>query len=257
MAVAQAPHYAADRPVALGQGLGRYLAMPAFLAAVLVALYLYVRFRELDSIEAESLNASFIVDSVLRHLFLVGVSTCFVIVLAVPLGILLTRPFARFVSPPIVTVANTGQAIPSFGVIVMLALGFGLGVLYAIIALVIYAFLPVLRNTMVGLRQVDPALIEAGRGMGMTKLSVLAHIELPLAVPVVLAGVRMALVVNMGTATVAAYTAAGGLGEIIVRGLVLGRPVVKVTGAALTAVLALAVDYVAGIAEDVLRPRGL
>lgn len=245
-----------DRP-AMAVRLGRYLAMPAFLAAVCALLWLFLSQRELDRIEAQRLSAEFIVDSTLRHLYLVGVSTALVIVIAAPLGILLTRPFARALAPPFVAVANTGQAIPSFGVIVVLALTLGFGIRYAIIALVIYAFLPVLRNTMVGLQQVAPSIIEAGRGMGMSKRAVLTKIELPLAIPVMLAGVRTALVINVGTATIATLTNAGGLGDIIYAGLVNSRSLLVVTGAVLTAALALLVDYVAAIAEDVLRPRGL
>lgn len=231
--------------------------MPLFLAVVLAVLYLYVSSQELDSIEARRLTTEFIYASTVRHLYLVGVSTVIVIALAVPLGTVLTRPFARRVSPTIVAVASTSQAIPSIGVIVVLALAAGFGVRYAIIALVLYAFLPVLRNTMVGLQQVDPTVIESGRGMGMTKLTVLRKIELPLAVPVMLAGVRTALVINVGTAAIATLTNAGGLGDIIYTGLVQSRQIVILTGAVLTAVLALLVDYAAGIAEDVLKPKGL
>lgn len=231
--------------------------MPLFLALVLAVLYLYVSGQELDSIEARRLTTEFIYASTVRHLYLVGVSTIIVIALAVPLGIVLTRPFARRVSPTIVAIASTSQAIPSIGVIVVLALAAGFGVRYAIIALVLYAFLPVLRNTMVGLQQVDPTVIESGHGMGMTKLTVLRKIELPLAVPVMLAGVRTALVINVGTAAIATLTNAGGLGDIIYTGLVQSRQIVILTGAVLTAVLALLVDYAAGIAEDVLKPKGL
>jgi osmoprotectant transport system permease protein len=240
-----------------GASVWRYLAMPLFCAVVLALLYLYVSGRELDSIEARRLTPEFILASVQRHLYLVAVSTAIVIAIAVPLGVLLTRPFMRRATPPIMAVAGAGQAMPSIGVIVILALTVGFGVRYAIVALVIYALLPVLRNTMVGLEQVDRSVIEAGRGMGMTKLAVLARIELPLAVPVLLAGVRTAIVINVGTAAIATLINAGGLGDIIYTGLVQSRRIVILTGAVLTAVLALLVDYLAGIAEDHLRPKGL
>ncbi len=110
---------------------------------------------------------------------------------------------------------------------------------------------------MVGLRQVDPNLLEAGRGMGLSNFQVLRKIEMPLAVPVVLAGVRTALVINVGTAALVALTNAGGLGGIIIGGLVSNRPIVTVVGSVLTAVLALFIDYLGRVAEDVLRPRGL
>ncbi|MGH9246321.1 MAG: ABC transporter permease [Acidimicrobiales bacterium] len=263
MAVGTVPVEASDEAAILetgvppGRGVWRYLAMPTFLAVVLLALWAYVSTSELDSIEARRLTFEFIGESTIRHLYLVAVSTAFVILLAVPTGVLLTRPFMRRVSPVLVGVANTGQAIPSVGVVVVLALAWGTGVRFAIIALIVYAFLPVLRNTMVGLQQVDRSVIEAGRGMGMTRFAVLARIELPLAVPVMLAGVRTALVINVGTAAVATLTNAGGLGDIIYTGMIQNRSIVTITGGVLTAALALLVDYAAGIAEDVLRPRGL
>ncbi|CAN5336966.1 MAG: ABC transporter permease [Euzebyales bacterium] len=253
----QTPAAVADQPVAPGQGLWRYLAMPCFVAVALGALYLYVSSQELDRIEAVRLTPEFIAASTVRHLYLVGVSTVLVILIAVPLGILLTRPFARRVSPSIVAVTSTAQSVPSIGVVVLLALFFNLGVRIAIVALVVYAFVPVLRNTMVGLQQVDESVMEAGRGMGLTKRGVLTQIELPLSVPVMLAGVRTALVINVGTAAIATLINAGGLGDVIYTGLVQNRTIVTLTGAVLTGSLALMVDYIAGIAEDVLRPKGL
>ena len=248
---------AAETGGSRGKTVWRYVAMPLFCAAVLAACYFYVSGQELDSIEARRLTADYIWSAVVRHVYLVVVSTIFVIALAVPAGILLTRPFMRRYSGTLVAIANIGQAIPSIGVIVVLALTLGTGVRYALIALVVYAFLPVLRNTMVGLQQVDASVIEAGRGMGMTRAAVLRKIELPLAVPVMLAGVRTALIINVGTAAIATITNAGGLGDLIYLGLVQSREIVLVTGAILTAVLALLVDYVAGVAEETLRPRGL
>ena len=159
--------------------------------------------------------------------------------------------------PFIVGAANFGQAVPSLGVLVVLAMLWGIGFKYAVVALVLYAFLPVLRNTMVGLQQVDSFTKEAARGQGMSKLSVLLGLELPLAVPVILAGVRTALVINVGTATIAVLTNAGGLGQIIYAGIVHDRTTVLVAGSVMTAIFALAVDYCAGVAEQWLSPRGL
>jgi osmoprotectant transport system permease protein len=235
----------------------RYAAMPAALVVTSVLLYLWVTSKELDSIEARVLDAEVIRAAVVQHLKLVAVSTAIVIGAAVPLGILATRPIARPLVPVIVGLGNVGQALPSLGVIVLLAIVWGVGFRYAVVALVLYAFLPVLRNTMVGLRQVDPFIVEAGRGQGMTRGAVLLRIELPLAVPVILAGVRTALVINVGTATIAVLTNAGGLGEVIYAGIVQGRSTVLIAGSVMAAVLALGVDYVAGIVEEVLSPRGL
>lgn len=240
------------------RSLGGYLFMPVFLALVCLSLYLYVSSQELDSIEARSLNADALTTALWEHIQLTAVSTVFVILIAVPLGVLLTRPFARRIQPYVLTVANIGQAVPTIGILVLLAVAFlFLGFNAAIVGLVIYAVVPVLLNTMVGLEQVDESILEAGRGMGISKFGVLRRIELPLSVPIILAGVRTALIINVGTATLVTYINAGGLGDIIVAGLSTNRTLVQIVGAGLAAVLALLVDYLAGIAEDVLRPKGL
>jgi osmoprotectant transport system permease protein len=173
------------------------------------------------------------------------------------MGIVLTRPFARSITPVAIAVFNIGQAIPSIGLIVLLAVVWDIGFRPMVVALVAYTVLPVLRNTLVGLRQVDASVIEAARGMGMTKGAVLARIEMPLAVPIIMAGLRTALTINVGTATLGALVGAGTLGELIVAGIVQNKQLIVVVGAILVAVLALLVDYLAAIAEERLRPRGL
>ena len=155
-------------------------------------------------------------------------------------------------------VANIGQAIPSIGLLAILAIIWTGGFWPAVVALVAYSFLSILRNTMGGVQQVDRSTIEATRGMGMTKWAVLFRIELPLAVPIILAGVRTALIIKVGTATLTTFTGAGTLGELINNALRLGREdTVLVVGSGLTAILALFIDWLGSVAEDILRPRGL
>ena len=240
------------------RSLAGYLFMPVLLALVLAAMYVYVSTKELDSIEARSLNASALSTAVWEHIQLTAVSTVLVILIAVPLGILLTRPFAARIRPFLLTVLNLGQAVPTIGILVLLAVTLLLlGFRAAILGLVLYAIVPVLLNTMVGLQQVDRTVLEAGRGMGMSSSAVLRQLELPLSVPVVAAGVRTALVINVGSATLVTYINAGGLGDVIAAGLSTNRLSIQLVGAGLTAVLALLIDYLAGLAEDLLRPRGL
>ena len=238
--------------------LSGYLLRPVLLVLVGVALYFYVTRDELDSIEARSLNPTTLLNATWQHVQLAAVSTVLVIVIAIPLGVLLTRPFTRRIRPYLIGIFNVGQALPTIGILVLLAVAFAfLGFKAAIVGLVLYAVVPVLLNTMVGLEQVDESVLESGRGMGLSKMQVLVGIELPLSVPIILAGIRTALVINVGTATLAAYINAGGLGTIIVAGLSTNRTTVQITGAVLTAILALLIDYLAGLAEDVLRPKGL
>jgi osmoprotectant transport system permease protein len=194
---------------------------------------------------------------VVEHIELAVVSTVIVVVLAVTTGILLTRPGTRRVTPAIIGLANIGQAVPSIGLLVLFAIVWDFGFWPAIVAFVAYSFLSILRNTMVGLQQVNRSTIEAARGMGMTKTAVLFRIELPLAVPIILAGIRTALIINVGTATLATFVDAGGLGTVIDTGIRLGRNSVLIVGSVLTGVLALSIDWLASVAEDILRPRGL
>jgi len=239
------------------RGAAGLLVTPAVLVAALLLLYGYLHGQTLDDIERRSINAAVIGRLLGEHVTLVAVSSVVVIAIAVPLGVVLTRPGLRRAAVPILAVANLGQAIPSIGVLVLFAVTVGTGFSMATIALVLVALLSVLRNTMVGLTGVDRSLIEAARGMGLTKTSVLLRVELPLAVPVILAGVRVALILNVGNAALATYTDAGGLGTLIQSGIALNRLPVLLTGSVLTAVLALTVDWLAGIAERLLRPRGL
>jgi osmoprotectant transport system permease protein len=237
--------------------VARYATLPLILVAVCVALYLWVGSLELDSIEQRTINRDTILTLMREHLVISAITTVVVVALAVPTGVLLTRPSLKAATPVIVAIAGTGQAIPSIGLLVLFAIALGFGTFWAIVALVIYTFLPVLRNTMVGINQVDRSVIEAGRGMGMTKNAVLFKIELPLAIPIMLAGIRTALILAVGTATLATFINAGGMGDMIDTGLSLSRESILITGALLTAVLALSIDYVAGVAEDILKPQGL
>lgn len=235
--------------------LGRF-ATPLLLAVVLAALFLFVRARELDSIEARTLNADYLLARTGEHLVLSLAASALIVVIAVPLGVLLSRVRSRAVSAVVLGLANVGQAAPVIGVLVMLTIVFGTGFRVALAGIVAYAVLPVLRNTLVGIEGIDPALTEAARGVGMTRTQVLLRIELPLAVPVVLAGLRTALVFAVGVATIATFVNAGGLGDIIVNGIKLQRWPVLVTGSVLTASIALLVDWSASLLEDRLRPKG-
>ncbi len=239
------------------RSLGGYLFMPLLLLATLIVLYVIVQGRELSSGEQRVLTLDNVLDAAVVHLRVTAVSTVLVLLIAIPLGVLLTRSFARLITPPAIGVFNIGQAVPSIGLIALFAVAWDIGFWPLIVALVAYTVLPVLRNTMVGLRQVDASVIESARGMGMTKTAVLLRIELPLAVPIIMAGLRTALTINVGTATLGAFVGVDTLGVLIVAGQVQNKPLITVVGGILVAVFALLIDYLASIAEDVLRPRGL
>lgn len=181
---------------------------------------------------------------------LVAVSTFLAAAIGVPLGIALTRKprFAR----PVLAIAGIVQTIPSlalFGFLLPLPLIGGIGARTAIVALLVYAMLPVLRNTYAGILSVDPSISEAATGLGMTQRQRLWWVELPLALPVVLAGVRIATVVSIGLATIAAAIGAGGLGVLIYRGIAIVDNRQILAGAVPAALLALAADGLLGLLE--------
>ena len=189
----------------------------------------------------------------LRHVSLVGISTLVAILIGVPLGIVAAR--RPRVGAPIVWFANVVQTIPSlamFGFLLPLPLIGGLGARVAIIVLILYALLPIVRTTVAGLRGIDPVLIEAGTALGMTPAQLLRQLELPLALPSIVAGIRVAAVIGVGTATIAAAIGAGGLGEYIFRGLSMVDPTVVLAGAIPAALLALAIDGALLLMERVI-----
>jgi osmoprotectant transport system permease protein len=190
-----------------------------------------------------------------EHLVLVLISTLVAVAIGVPLGVALTR--RPRLAKPVLGFANVVQTIPSlalFGFLIPLPLIGGIGARTAIAALVVYALLPILRNTYAGVRSVDPAIIEAATGIGMTPRQRLRSVELPLALPVVLAGVRIATVVSIGLATIAAAIGAGGLGVLIYRGVAIVDHRLILAGAVPAALLALAADSGLGIVERRLAP---
>lgn len=226
-------------------------------AVVLLATYLWVSGLELDSIEQRTLNGAYITARIGEHLTLSILAAILVAVLAIPAGIAVSRSRSRTFRSVVVAIANVGQATPAIGVVILLAIVWQTGFTTALLALVIYSFLPVLQNTIAGLAQVDPNIRESARGMGMRPAQVLRQVELPLASPVIIAGLRTALVFAVGVATVATFINAGGLGDMIVNGLKLQRYPVLVVGAILVAAIAVLIDWAAGLVEDIVRPKGL
>ena len=186
----------------------------------------------------------------LQHLMLVGISTGVALLIGVPTGILITR--RRQLSGPVLGLANIFQTIPSlalFGFLIPMPLLGGVGARTAIVALIVYALLPIIRNTYAGIDGIDSAVKEAGRGMGMTDRQLLLQVEIPLAFGVILAGVRIATVVGVGIATIAAAIGAGGLGEFIFRGVATVNNTLILAGAVPAALMALAADGLLGILE--------
>lgn len=235
----------------------RLILQPVIVAVVVAAVLVYVATAELTSTEAGLLNMSTLLDLTLEHIQLTAVTAVIVVLVAVPAGIILTRPRARGSRPGVVALANLGQAAPSVGLLVLAAALFDVGFWTAVLALSVYGILPTLRNTMTGLEQVDRGLVEAARGMGVSARGTLRRVELPLAVPVILTGIRLSLVLIVGTAPLATFIGAGGLGQLITTGVNLQLDKQLVVGAVLIASLALVIDWLGRMVEHVATPKGL
>ena len=197
-----------------------------------------------------------VVELTLEHVWLVGVSILLAVLVGSPLGILISRWPA--LNRPVLGSANIIQTIPSLALFGFLLPAPWIGARadrLAIFALTLYALLPLIRNTYVGLRGVDPAVVEAGRGMGLTDRQLLLQVELPLAMGVIVAGIRVATVISVGLATIAAAIGAGGLGEYIFRGLAMVNNAVILAGAIPAAAMALVADFGLGWLERKLSPH--
>lgn len=238
--------------------VARYVGVPVGVGIACLAMYVYVGSQELDSIEQRIINWGNVIRAAQEQISISLWATLLTLVIAVPIGIALTRPWARGITPYVIAVANIGQGFPAIGLL------FGIyiwlirnGARATIIGLTAYAMLPVLRGTMVGLQQVDRGVIKSARGMGMSKAAVLFRVELPLSVPILLTGVRTALVLTVATSVLGAFIGAGTFGRFITAGQTQGRQLAVAVGALGAAVMAIMADWLAGIAEDLLRPKGL
>jgi osmoprotectant transport system permease protein len=191
------------------------------------------------------------------HFKMVFIAVAIVTVVGVPLGILVTRPGIEKLSLPVIGGANMAQTIPSLAVIAIMAPLLGFGFRSAIVALAIYALLPVLRNSYTSIKNIDPAIIEAARGMGMTRMQIARKIELPLARPVIMAGIRISSVITVGTAELAVLVGGTGLGKITLTGVFAREALIILQGAAPTAAMAITLGFLLERLEQWITPRGL
>src|SRR5664279_1517977 len=186
---------------------------------------------------ARILNYDTILQAYREHLLMVAVASLAAIVVSVSLGVLITRPFFRRGAPLVDNVVNIAQTVPSLAVLALFFIYLGRGFNTAIFALWLYALLPIMRNTSTGIQSISPDIIEAARGMGMNNRHILLRMELPLALPVIMAGVRTSVVITVGAATLASFIGAGGLGDLIITGLAVSRHTLVVAGGILSCLL--------------------
>lgn len=224
------------------------IAIPVVVVLMLSATAWWLEHAHLGQQESRVLTWPFLQARLVEHLALVGSSMAIAVAVGIPAGIAVGRgrnPATR----AILALANLGQSIPALAVLALLGAFLGIGRVPAVTALALYSLLPLLRNTAAGIASVDPAVVEAARGMGLRPRQVLLRAELPLASPVIFAGLRTAIVLNVGTAALVTFIGAGGLGEVIATGMVGNLARVTATGCILMVGVALLADWAVGLAE--------
>lgn len=200
-------------------------------------------------------NSGMLLNKTLEHLYISIMALILAMIVAIPLGILLSKK--EKLSKVSLTIAGILQTIPTLAILALMIPLFGVGKVTAIIALFIYVLLPILNNTIVGVQNIDCNIVEAGRSMGMTNFQLMKDIELPLALPMVLSGIRLSSVYVISWAALASYVGAGGLGDLIFNGLALYEPEMIIVGTILVTLLALIVDLILAQIEKWIIPKGL
>jgi osmoprotectant transport system permease protein len=241
------------RPGHLDLARVRFLTTPiAILLGLAISVGLYQTISG-SIADDQVLNVDFLQARLVEHVWLSAVSFAVVAALFVPLGIVIAGA-GRALRLLVFLLANVGQAVPGIGILVLLYAFLGLGQEPTIIALVAYGALPVLRNSVAGIQSVDPAAVEAARGMGMTRWQALFRVQLPLASPLIFAGLRTSLVLIIGTATLGSFIGGGGLGVVIASGINISNRIIFV-GAVMVATLALLADWALSLVEHITVPR--
>ncbi len=229
-----------------------WFVLPLILVALALALIIYVVGNPGGAMAARALTYSNISLYFRQHMMMVVTALCLSITVGIPAGIMLTRPRLRTLGRVVENVINVGQTVPSLAILALFFVYLGWGFNTAVFALWLYSILPILRNTYAGLTSIQADILEAARGMGISPLRVLYRIELPLALPVIIAGIRTSVVICVGTATLATFIGAGGLGDLIATGISVRRNIMVITGATLSAILAIFLDHVIGQVEAAL-----
>ena len=210
----------------------------------------------MGQIERQLVEVSTIWDYTLQHIQITATITMLVMLVAVPLGVAMTRKQLRWLSPLVLGLGNVGQAAPIVGLIAIIG-SFWIGFWPVVLIISAFSILPVLRNTIVGIQQVDPGVIDAARGMGMSSTGILLRVELPMAVPIIAAGARTALILAVAVVPLGTDLNAGGLGQIVFPAIKLDRTSALVCGGLFIAVLALLLDWLGGLTQRALTPRGI
>ncbi|NVM20829.1 MAG: ABC transporter permease [Desulfobacterales bacterium] len=234
----------------------KHQVIPAILLTILIGVTIWV-----TSMGKVGIYSTFAYDDLLysawAHFKMVFAAVAIATAIGVPLGVLVTRPGLEKLALPVMGGASVGQTVPSLAVIAIMAPLLGFGLRSAIVALVIYGLLPILRNSYVSIKAIDPAIIEAAKGMGLTRMQIARKIELPLARPIIVAGIRISTVITVGTAELAVLVGGAGLGKITLTGVFAREALIILQGAAPTAAMAITLGFLLERVESWITPRGL
>jgi osmoprotectant transport system permease protein len=200
-------------------------------------------------------NMNLILEKAGEHVMLAGIAALLACAVGIPIGFLIAN--RKRLSNIVVNIANVIQTIPSLALFAFVMPVFGIGARPAIFALFLYALLPIIKNTLVGIKNVNPAIREAARGMGMSRAQIMFRVEVPLAISVIMGGVRIATVTGIGIATISTLIGAGGLGDLIYQGMGMGNYDMILAGAISSALLALLADFLLGLVEKRLTSKGI
>lgn len=200
-------------------------------------------------------NYPLILEKALEHVYLAGIAVLLACAVGIPVGFLITKN--KKTADIVIGIANIIQTIPSLALFAFALPLFGIGADNAIFALFLYALLPIIKNTLIGIRNVNPAIREAARGMGMSRTQIMFKVEIPLAISVIMGGVRIATVTGIGIATIATLIGAGGLGQLIYQGIGMWNTEMIYVGAICSALLALLADFLLGLVEKKLTSPGI
>lgn len=202
-----------------------------------------------------SVRISDLLKGLWEHIFIVGVAILLGCLIAIPLGIFLSRTSIKWVHSIVFTVTNIFQTIPSLALLAMLIPLLGIGIVPAIVALFLYSLLPILRNTFAGFESIDPGVVQSAKGMGYSSLQRLFQVELPLVIPYIMSGIRLTTVYIISWAVLAALIGAGGLGQLIISGLGVNDNPLILAASVFAMILALVADYLLGWVEKLLTKR--
>ncbi len=229
------------------------ILLPLFYVSMMIVTIVYFVNNPGGNMEARILNYENVIKMFREHILLVAMGAGAAILTSVPLGILITRPSLRRFAPFIDNPVNIAQTVPGLAILALFFTYLGMGWRTAVFALWLYSLLPILRNTSIGIQSIDPGVMEAAKGMGMRPWRILTKIEIPLALPIIMAGIRTSVVVCVGSAALSTFIGAGGLGDLIVTGISLIRYNIIYAGAILSALLAILLDNLLGSLELYLQ----